>query len=69
MSWTCPFCDREHADSIIGLPSTAHPSEKTHCLVCAVDPSELQGLIEQWREYGGPADEACADEAEELIDV
>jgi len=39
-----------------------------HPLPCGVDEDcGFVELMEQWREHGGPADEACADELEEVL--
>lgn len=37
-------------------------------MVDMVHVAKLRELVEKWREHGGPADKACADELEEIIE-
>jgi ribosomal protein L37AE/L43A len=65
----CGNCDSEQVE----LVARAAAYECGDCGaylqgVDVVDKAELRELIEKWREYGSPADEACADELEAILD-
>ena len=57
MSWNCPFCNRKYPDSGIGEPPEKDADEKTHCQVCAVDPNEVEALVQSLRETAEVAED------------
>lgn len=44
MTWTCPYCNRKYPDSApkMGIDD--------FCTGCAIDPREVERLIEDWRD-------------------
>jgi hypothetical protein len=56
---TCEYCGGAADSTVAG----------EHIWTCseATPNNMLRTLVEKWREHGGPADEACADELDAVI--